>query len=430
MVGNIRLREPFDAIVVGSGINGGIAAKQLCEVGLRTLILEAGPGIRSSKCYGSPATNFVRQLYSHVTGRQHIQERHPIYWQTNPRLFVDDRRYAYSTPPDKPFRWVRGRQMGGRSHMWGGVMLRLSDYEFKAASRDGIGEDWPISHADLDPYYRMLETFFCTHGERDGLAQLPDGAFSAASAMSPGERVFKNVVESRFPDRRVIISRGLRAKREPALGERFSQRTSIETSLAAAIATEKLTIQPHANVTRVLVSPGARKAKGVQYIDCATGERNEVDARVVFLCASTIESVRILMNSRSRERPEGTRREFGCAWKIPDGPRVGDDLLLLATGPRRYLQTSLAATASSFRASKISAANVLIICAVLAIGAGCNGWILPRYCARRAMLRSGFLFRCAKCCRVPRTAFCSTIQTTTNGASRYPSSPAHGGQTR
>jgi choline dehydrogenase-like flavoprotein len=315
MVGNIKPREPFDAIVVGSGMNGGIAAKQLCEVGLRTLVLEAGPSIRSSKCYGSPATNFVRQLYTHVTGRQHIQERHPIYWQTNPRLFVDDKRHAYSTPPDKPFGWVRGRQMGGRSHMWGGVMLRLSDYEFKAASRDGIGEDWPISHADLDPYYRMLETFFCTHGERDGLAQLPDGAFSAASAMSPGECVFKHVVEGRFPDRRVIISRGLRAKREPALGERFSQRTSIETSLAAAIATGKLTIQPHANVTRVLVSAGARKAKGVQYIDCATGERNEVDARVVFLCASTIESVRILMNSRTRERPEGLGASSGVLGK-------------------------------------------------------------------------------------------------------------------
>jgi choline dehydrogenase-like flavoprotein len=315
MVGSIKPREPFDAIVVGSGLNGGIAAKQLCEGGLRTLVLEAGPGLKSSRRYGSPATNFVRQLHAHVTGRQHIQERHPIYWQTNPGLFVDDRRHAYSTPPDRPFSWIRGRQMGGRSHMWGGVMLRLSDYEFKAASRDGIGEDWPISHADLDPYYRMLETFFCTHGERDGLAQLPDGVFSAASAMSPGELVLKNVVEGRFPDRRVIISRGLRANREPALGERFSQRTSIETSLATAFATGKLTIQPNANVTRVLVSAGARKAKGVQYIDCATGERNEVDARVVFLCASTIESVRILMNSRSRERPEGLGARSGVLGK-------------------------------------------------------------------------------------------------------------------
>jgi choline dehydrogenase-like flavoprotein len=315
MVAIIKSREPFDAIVVGSGLNGGVAAKQLCEGGLRTLILEAGPAIRSGNCYGSPATNFVRQLCTHVTRRQHIQERHPIYWQTNPRLFVDDRRHAYSTHPDKPFRWIRGRQMGGRSHMWGGVMLRLSDYEFKAASRDGIGEDWPIGHADLDPYYRMLETFFRVHGERDGLAQLPDGAFSAASAMTPSERVLKHVVEGRFSGRRVIISRGLAAKREAAPGERFSQRTSIETTLSAAFATGKLTIQPHANVTRVLVSGGARAAKGVQYIDCVNGERHEVDARIVFLCASTIESVRILMNSRSRERPEGLGAGSGVLGK-------------------------------------------------------------------------------------------------------------------
>jgi choline dehydrogenase-like flavoprotein len=209
----IRRTEPFDAIVVGSGMNGGVAAMQLCEAGLRTLVLEAGPVIRSGKYYGSRITNFVRQLHAHfVTGRQRIQERHPTYWQTNPLLFVDDTRHLYSTPKDKPFRWIRGRQVGGRSHLWGAVMLRLSDYEFKAASRDGVGEDWPISHADLDPYYSMLEVFFHTHGQCDGLAQLPDGAFFAASAMSHGERVVKRAVEGRFPDRRVIISRGLKAK--------------------------------------------------------------------------------------------------------------------------------------------------------------------------------------------------------------------------
>jgi len=185
--------EPFDAVVVGSGPNGGLAAKQLSEAGLRTLVIEAGSAVRSDKCYGSLATNFVRQLHAHVTGRQHIQERHAIFWQTNPRLFVDDTRHVYSTPRDKPFRWIRGRQVGDRSHMWEGGMLRLSDHEFNVARRDGVGEDWPISYADLARYYDMLETFFRAHGERDGLGQLLDRAFCAASSMSFSERVRKQV---------------------------------------------------------------------------------------------------------------------------------------------------------------------------------------------------------------------------------------------
>jgi choline dehydrogenase-like flavoprotein len=312
----IRRAEPFDALVVGSGMNGGVAAKQLCEAGLRTLVLEAGPTITSRNCYGSPAINLVRGLYAHfITGRQHVQERHPTYWQTSPRLFVDDTRHAYSTPQDKPFRWIRGRQVGGRSHVWGAGMLRLSDHEFKAASRDGIGNDWPIDHADLDPYYGLLERFFHARGHRDGVPQLPDGIFVAASAMSPGERVMKSAVEGRFPERRVIISRGLKAKREPAPGERFSRRTSIMTTLAAALATGKLTLQSDATVTRVIVTPGTRRARGVQYIDHATGEQKEVEAKLVFLCASTIESVRILMNSRNREQPEGLGASSGVLGK-------------------------------------------------------------------------------------------------------------------
>ena len=143
-----------------------------------------------------------------------MQERQGGYWETHPDFFVDDIDHPYVTPEDRPYRWIRGRLLGGRSHSWGGVTLRLSDFEFKAASRDGIGEDWPISYQDLEPFYAEVEQFVGTHGSKEGLAQLPDGVFREPRPMTPGEQRLAAAV-TRFPDRRVIISRGICARPLP-----------------------------------------------------------------------------------------------------------------------------------------------------------------------------------------------------------------------
>lgn len=325
----------FDAIVIGSGATGGVAAKQLSEAGLNVLVLEAGPGFAGGDAYGTPNTNLVRQLYAHfIRRRQPVQERHSSYWDVHPGLFVDDIDHPYTTPTDKPYRWIRNRVVGGRSLTWGGVTLRLSNHEFKAASRDGIGDDWPIEHDDLAPYYDELEQFFAVHGSRERLPQLPDGVFLPARPLTSAELHLRQAFE-RVPGCRLIPSRGIRAGRYPDAGEQFSRLSSIGTTLAAALATGRTTVQSGAVVARLIPDPNTGRIRAVEYIETATGQLRRSTARIVFLCASTIESVRLLMASASPTHEGGIGAASGmlgrglmdhivsCLWfYLPD---VADD---------------------------------------------------------------------------------------------------------
>ena len=300
-----RRDTPVDAIVVGSGANGGVAARQLTAAGLRVLVLEAGRPLAGWIDHGTRVTNGARHLYRHfVSRRQLVQQAHPTYWNTNPDLFVDDIDNPYLTPPDMPFRWIRGRQVGGRTLTWDAVMPRFSDVELGAAELDGHGPSWPIRHSDLAPYYADLERFFGVHGSRDGLAQLPDGDFLPPRPMTHGEKIFKQRVERAFGDRKVIVSRGIHAGRSPDFGQKFSRASSQATTLRAAARTGNMELRSHSIVSRILLDKEG-KARGVEVIDALTHAVTRITARVVFLCASTIESVRILLNSRTPEHPFG-----------------------------------------------------------------------------------------------------------------------------
>lgn len=298
--------EVWDAVIVGSGATGGAAAWKLTQAGLRVLVLEAGRSSKPSEHRASFLSNAAKALYRHAwSGRQDTQKHHPTYWATNPDFFVDDKDNPYTTPEGAPFRWIRGGRVGGRTLTWDAVTPRLSDYEFKAASVDGFGVDWPISHDDLAPHYSELESLLGVFGSHENMPQIPDGVFYGQKELTPGEQHFRRKVEEHYGDRRVIVSRGIDGERTPEKGADYSRITSVRTTLRRAEETGLCTVRPNARAARVLLDARGAHAEAVEFVDTGTGERGVARARRVFLCASTVESVRLLLNSKTETHPQG-----------------------------------------------------------------------------------------------------------------------------
>ncbi|MFZ9850394.1 MAG: GMC oxidoreductase [Vulcanococcus sp.] len=284
-----------DAIVVGSGATGGVAALALAEAGLEVLVLEAGPERTATQAFGTEPLNSLRRLSGLSSGRQSIAANHPGYWKANPQLYVDEGLNPYSTPADQPFLWTRGRQVGGKSLTWGGITLRLSDAEFEAAERDGHGASWPIRHADLAPYYERLEALLQVHGQRDGLPQLPDGAFQPPLPLTPAESHLQACI-GRDLNLPLIHSRGFRLRHAGRDG--WPGSCSQGGALALALASGRVRLQSHAVVSHVEVDPRSGRAVGVVVVDAQRGVRRREQAPLLVLCASTIESVRLLLHSQ------------------------------------------------------------------------------------------------------------------------------------
>ena len=284
-----------DAIVVGSGATGGVAALALAEAGLNVLVLEAGPELSAPRAFGREPLNSLRRLAALSGGNQRIAANHPGYWKANPQLYVDERNNPYSTPAERPFLWTRGRQVGGKSLTWGGITLRLSDYEFQAAERDGHGHSWPIRHADLAPFYERLETLLQVRGHRDGLPQLPDGAFQPPLPLTPAERHLQGSIarELGLP---LIHSRGFPLRR--AADGPWPRSCSQGGALALALASGRVQLRSNSVVSHVEVDRRSGRAVGVVVVDAERGVQLQERADLVVLCASTIESVRLLLHSQ------------------------------------------------------------------------------------------------------------------------------------
>jgi len=320
----------YDAIVVGSGATGGWAAKDLTEKGMKVIVLEAGRSLNPAKDFREHTWPYelpYRGMYPQTElfrERQPIQSRCYACNEYGRHFFVDDTENPYTTPNGKPFAWIRGRQVGGRTITWGRQSYRLSDFEFKAASRDGFGDDWPISYADLAPYYDRVEEFVGISGSTENVPQLPDGKFLPPMKLTCGEQLLKKTVEKKWKDRRVMIGRAAiltqnhkgRAKchwcghcdRGCTTASYFS---SPGSTLPAAAKTGRMTLRPNAVVSHIIVDPKTGKAKGVAFIDRVTKKAHEVFGKVVVLCASTIESTRLMLNSESRQYPNGIGNSSG-----------------------------------------------------------------------------------------------------------------------
>jgi choline dehydrogenase-like flavoprotein len=320
--------QSYDAIVVGSGISGGWAAKELTEKGLRVLLLERGKNVEHIKDYGNAMK--APWEYPHRGGRTRaMEEAYPVLKRDYPLneknldWWASDQDSPYTEV--KRFDWYRGYQVGGRSLMWGRQSYRLSDYDFEANAREGIGADWPIRYADIAPWYDYVERFAGISGSHEGLPQLPDGQFQPPMPLNCGEELIAGRLQQQFDGQRRIIP-GRVANLTQALpgrtpcqhrnacwlgcpfGSYFSTQSS---TLPAAMATGRLTLQPFAIVTEVIYDRDRGRATGVRVMDAMTEEVTDYNARVVFLCASTLNSTWLLMRSATDVWPDGLGSSSG-----------------------------------------------------------------------------------------------------------------------
>ncbi|TNF89013.1 MAG: GMC family oxidoreductase [Gammaproteobacteria bacterium] len=323
----------FDAIVVGSGISGGWAAKELTERGLKTLVLERGSPLEHGRDYlgehkpvwelperGLPLRDLYAEQYA-------IQQTSYAFDETTRHFWNNDADNPYDYDPDRPFEWLRAGVVGGRSTLWARQVYRWSDLDFEANHRDGHGIDWPIRYADLAPWYSHVERFIGVSGAAEGLPQLPDGEFLAPMGMNVLERHVADRIRDRFPDRVMTIGRTA-VLTEPlphsergvchycgpchrgcSVGAYFS---SLSSTLPAARATGNLTLEADQVVAALDYDPDSGRVSGVQVIDAHTRTRRRVTARVVFLCASALGSTQILLNSASESFPDGLANRSGA----------------------------------------------------------------------------------------------------------------------
>jgi choline dehydrogenase-like flavoprotein len=323
--GKAKKDATYDAIVIGSGISGGWAAKELCEKGLKTLVLERGRDITHIKDY---TTAFMHpwQFPHHLNITQEDREKNPVqslaYDEGSKAFFVSDEEHPYIQ--EKPFNWIRGYQVGGRSLTWGRQCYRLSDLDFEANMKDGHGVDWPIRYKDIEPWYKYVEDFVGISGHPEGLSQLPDGDFLPPMEFSCMEDHFAKETKSHYKDRIVTparvanLTRGWKG-RGPCQFRNLCSRgcpfsgyfSSNGATLPAAAATNNLSLLPDSIVMEILYDENKNRASGVRVMHAHSKEVTEYYARIIFLNASTIASSAILLQSVSRSFPDGLGNSSG-----------------------------------------------------------------------------------------------------------------------
>lgn len=327
----------FDAIVIGSGMSGGWAAKEFCEKGLNTLVLERGRHVQHLKDY--PTTNFNPWQFDHQGEMPYeIREANPVvskcyaFREDAAHFFVKDAEHPYVQ--EKPFDWIRGYQTGGKSLMWARQTQRWSQYDFDGPARDGFAVPWPIGYKDLSPWYSYVEAFVGISGNKDGLDHLPDGDFLPPLPLNCVETFFQEKIKQHYTDRQVIYSRcahltepreiHLQQGRAQCQNRNLCQRgcpfggyfSSNGVTIPWAQRTGKLTLTNHAVVHSIIYDEQKGKATGVRVIDAETQKTTEYFAPVIFVCAGALNTNLILLNSISSRFPQGLGNDNGLMGKF------------------------------------------------------------------------------------------------------------------
>ena len=320
------IKNKYDAIVVGAGMSGGWASKEFCEQGFKTLLLERGPNVEHIKDY--PTTNMQPWEFKHrgrLTSKD--MEENPIasrcyaFREDSKHFFVKDKEHKYGQI--KPFDWIRGYQVGGKSIMWARQVQRWSKYDFEGPERDGFAVEWPINYNDLSDWYTYVEKFVGVSGNKDGLDTLPDGDFLKPWETNIVEDYFTKTIKKHYNDRHVIYGRCahlteskpifLEQGRGLCMGRNICQRgcpfggyfNVNSTLIPWAMKTGNLDLKPNSVVQSILYDESKQKATGVRVIDSKTKESKDYFANVIFVTASTLNTNLILLNSKSNRFPNG-----------------------------------------------------------------------------------------------------------------------------
>jgi len=330
------MEKQFDAIVIGSGISGGWAAKELCEQGLKTLVLERGRNVEHIKDYPTMTMDPWDFTYGGRMPKKFLQANPLIskaagFGEDTAHFFIQDDDHPYIQ--EKPFDWIRGYQVGGKSLTWGRACQRWSDYEFKAPEKYGYGPQWPIDYNEIAPWYSHVEKFIGVCGNRDGIEAMPDGEFLPPFELNSVELHMQNTLKEHFPDRHLVQGRWAhisepeqihldqgRAKcqcrnkcmRGCPFGGYFSSNSS---TLPWADKTGNLSIRPFSVVHSILYDESSGKASGVRVIDANTKEEMVFGSRIIFVNASALNSNLILLNSKSERFPNGLGNDYGLLGK-------------------------------------------------------------------------------------------------------------------
>lgn len=317
----------YDAIVVGSGMSGGIAAKELTEKGLKVLVLERGRMVEHIKDYPTEGVDPWNVPYRNLATQQDredspIQSTLYLYGQNMKHFLVKDVDHPYHQI--NPFMWYRGYHMGGRSLLWSKHTFRYSDYDFEANAKDGVGIDWPIRYKDIAPWYDHVEKYIGVAGRRDGIPQLPDGEFLPPWKMNAFEEYLTDKIKAKYPERQMITSR-MAILTKPHNGRGQCQNRNLchrgcmfgafySSNVAAlpdAAKTGNLTMRPFSIVEKLIYDNKTNHVKGVAVVDQETGEYMEFYSKIVFMNASTLGTTQILLNSTSNEFPDGIANSSG-----------------------------------------------------------------------------------------------------------------------